>query len=176
EGTPVGSDQLYFLHLHTGLPNYVSEIPISIDGRLIGIILIEFQQKPFYEESIYPELLVSENLRKYSIKEKYPYAVYSNGMLLNQKGEYAYPQFQNFKVTLDSNNFASFAKDGYEHLVYQPHPDLLVVVSAKSQGWIYYLSSFAFIFIFIVTCFYLGRFGRYLYRITNIFLQNKRHL
>ncbi len=176
EGAPVGSDQLYFLHLHTGLPTYVSEIPISIEGRLVGIVLIEFQQKPFYEESIYPELLVSENLKKYSIKEKYSYAVYGNGSLLNQKGEYAYPDYQNSNMALDSNNFASFNKGGYEHLVYQPHPDLLVIVSAKSQGLVYYLSSFAFVFIFIVICYFLGRFSRYLYRIANIFLQNKRHL
>ncbi len=176
EGTPVGSDRLYFLHLHTGLPTYVSQIPISVQGRVVGIILIEFQQKPFYEESIYPELLVSENLRKYSIKEKYSYAVYSNGMLLNQKGEYAYPGFQNFKVQLDSNNFASVNKDGFEHLLYQPHPDLLVIVSARSQGWVYYLSSFAFVFLFIVIGFLSGILTRFLYRISNVILRHKQHL
>ena len=176
EGSSVGNNHLYFLHLHTGLPTYVSEIPISIGGQLAGIVLIEFQQKPFYEESIYPELLVSESLRKYSIKEKYSYAVYSNGMLLNQKGEFAYPGLQNFKVQLDSNNFASFNKDGFEHLVYQPHPDLLVIVSAKSQGWVYYLSSFAFVFLFIVIGFLTALLARFFYRTVNIILHRKQHL
>ncbi len=177
EGSQAGSDRLFFLHLHTGLPTYVSEIPINANGITIGILLIKMQQKPFYEASIYPELLVSENLRKYNEleKDKYSYAVYGDGMLLNQKGEYAYPGVLNYKIQLDSNNFASFSQNGFDHLAYQPHPDLMVVVSAKSQGWIYYLSSFAFIFFLMVIAYTIWYYIGYNYRIIKIIIGRKHY-
>ena len=177
EGSQAGTDRLYFLHLHTGLQAYVSEIPINANGITIGILLIEMQQKPFYEASIYPELLVSENLRKYREleKDKYSYAVYGDGMLLNQKGEYAYPGVLNFKIQLDSNNFASFTQNGFDHLAYQPHPDLMVIVSAKSQGWVYYLSSFAFVFFLMVIAYLIWYYIGYNYRIIKIIIGRKHY-
>jgi len=175
EGAQANADHLFFLHLHTGLPTYVSEIPINVEGKTIGILLVEFQQKPFLEESIYPALLVSEDLGKYGEMDKYSYAVYSDGTLLNQKGEYAYPAVQNFRVSLDSNNFASFTNNGFDHLAYQPHPNLLVLVSIKSQGWIYYLSSFAFVFFLMVIAYAILLYTRYYYRILKIIFNRKKH-
>jgi two-component system, NtrC family, nitrogen regulation sensor histidine kinase NtrY len=164
-------DNLFYLHIHTGLPTYVSKVPIYENSRLLGIILIRIQQKPFYEESVYPELLVSETVRKYKQFDKYSYAVYSNGVLLNQKGEYPYPGFLNFKI--DTSNFTAFKESGYTHLVHAPHANLLVIVSSKSPGLLYYLSSFAFVFLFLTTGYMIATYSPYYYRLMQILLKRK---
>jgi len=168
EGEPESSNNLYYLHTHTGLSSYISKIQISSNGVFLGTILIQMQQKPFYEESVYPELLVSENLGKFRELDNYSYAVYSNGILLNQKGEYPYPGVQNFRIKLDSNNSAEFNEGGYTHLVHQPHANLLVIVSTQSPGLLYYVSSFAFVFLFMAIGFIIILFIPYFIRLLRI--------
>jgi hypothetical protein len=56
---------LYFANNYTGLPSYISAIQINRGNQLLGTIMLEFQQKAFYEESVYPELVLSENLQRY---------------------------------------------------------------------------------------------------------------
>jgi two-component system, NtrC family, nitrogen regulation sensor histidine kinase NtrY len=173
EGAPELPDNLYYLHRHTGLPTYISKIPILEDGRTLGIILLQMQQKPFYEESVYPELLVSENMRKFKELDKYSYAVYSNGVLLNQKGEYPYPGFLTFKV--DTGNYSEFKEGGYLHLVHPPHANLLVIVSAKTPDILYYLSSFAFVFLFLGISYLVALYVPLLFRIVWLMLKGKSY-
>jgi two-component system, NtrC family, nitrogen regulation sensor histidine kinase NtrY len=169
EAAPELPENLFYLHMHTGLPTYICKIPITQNGVSLGIILIRIQEKPFYEESVYPELLVAENVRKFKDLDKYSYAVYNNGVLLNQKGEYPYPGYLNFKI--DTSNFAAFTDGGYTHLVHSPHYNLLVIVSTKSPGWLYYLSSFAFVFLFLAVSYVIVRYVPYFFRVIQVILK-----
>jgi len=168
ESAPELPDNLFYLHRHSGLPAYISILKINQNGEDLGIVLIQMQQKPFYEESVYPELLVSQNLNKFPDIDKYSYAVYSNGVLLNQKGEYPYPGALSFNFKLDSSNFAQFQESGYTHLVHQPHTNLVVIVSILSPGILYYLSSFAFVFFFMAIGYILVRSAPFLFRIIRL--------
>lgn len=143
---------LFFINTYSGLPAYISEIEIERDGLQIGTLVLVFQQKAFYEESIYPELLLSEELQRYETMDQFSYAIYSNNRLVTQQGEYAYPEIIN--ATLKSDTAFKFVKKkGFNHLVHKLAPGQLVVVSKKINTLLYYFASFFFfLFFFSVAC------------------------
>jgi signal transduction histidine kinase len=143
-------NRLFFVHSNTGVPFYISILPVYHQGKLVGTILIQFRQKAFYEESVYPELLVSGGLQRLRDLNDYSYAIYNNRAIVNQRGGYTYPSTARLNVKLDSTNYGSFVQDGYRHMVYQPRPGLNVVVSSPEKGLLYYVSIFSFM---VIQCF-----------------------
>jgi signal transduction histidine kinase len=143
-------NRLFFVHSNTGVPFYISILPVYHQQQLVGTILIQFRQKAFYEESVYPELLVSGGLQRLRDLNDYSYAIYNHRTIVNQRGSYTYPSTATLNVKLDSTNYGSFEQDGYRHLVYQPRPGLKVVVSSQRKGWMYYISIFSFM---VIQCF-----------------------
>jgi signal transduction histidine kinase len=164
-GIAIKEDYFYFLHTYTGLPSYVVLVPVVSDEHLLGTVMIQLQQKAFYEESVYPELLLSENLQRLNDIGDYSYAVYSNKILLNQKGEYPYPGILNASVPMDSAAFGKMKEKGYIHILHQLSPNLLVIVSNKEKSLLYYFSIFSFLLLAFGLCLGLASLLPYLMRL-----------
>lgn len=150
--TPVKGNYLFFLQNYSGLPTYISVVPISRNDTLIGTILIQLQQKAFYEESIYPELLLSEDLSTQEKMANYSFAIYNNKILLNQKGNYPYAGITEFQFKQDSATYFSYIENGYYHLIHQESQNLIVIVSRAAHSIIYYISFFSFLLLLFSIC------------------------
>lgn len=165
--TPVKDKSLYFLHTYRGLPGYMATIPIVKDGYVLGTILLQFQQKAFYEESVYPELLLTSNIQHYNELSNYSYAIFNKNTLFTQKGTYPYPSVSLFPPKPDSAGFARFNRNGYTHLVHFITKDLRVVVSQPQQSAIFFFSIFTSVFLFLGVCWLLvlllPKFGRFIW-------------
>lgn len=143
---------LFFINTYSGLPAYISEIKIAPEGIQLGTMILVFQQKAFYEESVYPELLLSEELQRYKTLDQYSYAIYTNNRLLTQQGEYAYPEIINASLKSDTT-FKFIKKKGFSHLIHKLGPGQLVVVSKKINTLLYYFATFFFfLFFFSMAC------------------------
>ncbi|MGZ5244498.1 MAG: ATP-binding protein, partial [Bacteroidia bacterium] len=156
--TPVKDKSLYFLHTYRGLPGYMATIPIVKDGYVLGSLLIQFQQKAFYEESVYPELLLTSNIQHYNELSNYSYAIFNKNTLFTQKGNYPYPSVSLFPPKPDSAGFSRFYKNGYTHLVHFINKDLRVVVSQPQQSIIFFFSIFTSVFLFLGVCWFIVLF------------------
>lgn len=144
--TPARDTLLFYINTNTGLPSYISIIPVLRDGRVTGNILLRFGQKAFFEESIYPELLLNDKVQRNKEIEAYSFAIYNNFRLTTQKGNFSYPGLTDLKFRSD-NPYKQFQNNGYNHLAYQLNPGIIVVVSHYKQGFLDYIASFSFIMV-----------------------------
>jgi signal transduction histidine kinase len=149
--TVVRPGTLYYLETYTGLPGYIAILPVQREGYMLGILLIRIQRKAFYEESIYPALLLSEGLEGEE-DAKFDYAVYRKGILLTQKGTYPYSGAADFKFKKDSLGYGHFSANGYRHLVYRISDEITVVLSSRSYSILTYFSNFSFLVLFFALC------------------------
>jgi len=160
EATPARENYLYFLNSYTGLPAYIAIIPIEREDELLGTIVLRIKQKPFYEESAYPELLLSDNLQHFKELEGYSYAIYNDRRLVTQHGDYSYPGI--FTTNIDASNYYStYKEEGYIHIANQVNAHLIAVLSSKENGLLYYIATFFFMLFFFSI---LGTVGLLVYR------------
>ena len=140
---------LYFLNSYNGLPAYLSFVPVERDGNFLGTLVLVFTQKAFYEESVYPELLLSENLKPLKRLQEYSYAIYVNNHLITQKGDYSYNEA--LKGNFQTKAMYSFIKaDGFTHFIYHLSPEQTIIVSDKEEGFLYYSATFSIILFFFI--------------------------
>jgi signal transduction histidine kinase len=147
EGTPVIGSSLYFMHTYNALPVYASVIPVYNNGEKSGYLLIQLQEKAFYEESVYPELLLSENVDRLKEAGNYSFAVYNRNVLVNQKGSYPYGGILQFNLPVDSMGNFYFSENGYVHVAHVSE-DNVVIVSAPQRSIVYFTTVFSLMLIF----------------------------
>lgn len=151
EGTPVRGSNLYYMHTYNGLPVYAAIIPVNESGIREGYLLIQLQEKAFYEESVYPELLLSENIERLKEMGNYSFAVYNKNVLVNQRGDYPYGGILQFNLPIDASGNAYFSEKGSDHVAHVSE-DNVVIVSAPKRGALYYSSVFSLLLIISGGC------------------------
>ncbi len=162
---------LYFLNSYNGLPAYLSFVPVVRDGNFLGTLVLVFTQKAFYEESVYPELLLSENLQPIKQLQHYSYSIYVNNNLITQKGTYNYNE--TLKGDFQTKSTHSFINvDGYTHFIYRISPEQTIIVSDKVEGFLYYSATFSFILFFFISTLALVIIGRVLF--IGLFAKNSK--
>lgn len=134
--------RLYFVGQHDGLPAYFSNTLVSQDGSIVALSIL-IREKPFYEASLYPELLMSAQMQKVPLTESVNYAVYSRGILVNQKGTYPYRALYRPPFRLDSSRGQiSYVEGGYRHLIVRQTRQTTVLVSSPLPDVSHYVSDF----------------------------------
>ena len=99
----------------------------------------------------FTDLFVDQDISDAQELEGYSYALYTNGDLEEQHGSFAY--------SLSDKNHDDFRyeytfvnSEGFSHLVARPTQDRIVVVSRKANGFIGYLTTFSYLFLFYLFC------------------------
>jgi two-component system, NtrC family, nitrogen regulation sensor histidine kinase NtrY len=114
-------------------------------------LFIELNSKAFFEGLGYPELLVSDREQaRVDLFNEYSHAKYLYGRLVKRSGDYPYKS--------DAQHYASvlydkvFIKEGdYSHLVYQPDPNVKILLSRHDYiiSDVFMAFSLYFIFFFL---------------------------
>ncbi len=99
----------------------------------------------------FTDLFVDEEISTAQELEGYSYALYTNGELQERNGDYAYSlSDQYFTNQRGENTFVS--EEGISHLLFRPFDERLVVVSKTANGFIGYLTTFSYLFLFYLVC------------------------
>ncbi|MFY0673889.1 MAG: GHKL domain-containing protein [Bacteroidia bacterium] len=131
-----------------GIANtYLTELHYKGEtGDTIGSMYVLLNEKSFYDQSIYPELLIDESSSNTDADLNFAY--YKGNELLNTGGVLSYPLFKKSK----KSDFEKLLDPDYNHLFYTPDTNTVFVVSLKKRSWFNYASSFS-IFVFLIISF-----------------------
>lgn len=144
-----GSEHFHYLDNQNGRVSYFGIFRFFPgDPKRETSLFIELNSKPFFEGLGYPELLVSDRDRaRLRLLEEYSYAKYLNGRLVKRSGDYHYKNEAYFyQPVLHSKVF--FKEGQSSHLVYQPEPNVTVILSRPDYALSDVLMAFSLLFIF----------------------------
>jgi signal transduction histidine kinase len=143
------SQNLFFINDNTGNYYYVAELPLKADSLSIEVAYIRLTPKRFSNQSIYPELLIDDELKISPNFENFDYAIYNDQALIERKGEYSYPIMDIFYVD-KNDNYIHTELNGYDHLVYRVNDNKKVIVSEPVKNIVEPFSYFSYIFFFFI--------------------------
>ncbi|MBP9152189.1 MAG: GHKL domain-containing protein, partial [Flavobacteriales bacterium] len=99
----------------------------------------------------FTDLFVSEEISTAKEFEGYSYALYHNGELQEEHGDFSYSLSDQVYDEFEQEN-CFFEKDKYSHLVSRPQEGTVVLVSQKSVGFLGYLTTFSYLFFLYLIC------------------------
>lgn len=144
-GLKASAKNLYYINKTGSSPSYLALYHFQIFGGQYGTIVIELKRKIFYEDRIYPSLLLEGKLADEASSKPYDYAIYKNEGLISQKGDYPYKITDQFQ---DSTKiYKDYKEDGYHHLLHQVSHNAFVIVTRNTPSILNELAVFSFIFI-----------------------------
>ncbi len=163
KSTPTFNQYFYYQSNTYGMLTYYGKIPIYAINGLVGQLVIELKSKYFRDENIFPELLLEGSLKMNKDFNSYSYAIYKSNKLISQQGSYPY-SLQNIEFANTASGYKFIISNEYDHLVYKPNNDLLIVVSKPLESSTKILTIFSYLFglfSFFLLIFYLRRtFGK----------------
>ena len=140
--------RFYFVDNMNGRISYFATFEFfSADSSASARLFLELDSKLVTEELGYPELLLTDRLRKGFFHRDYTYAKYNRGQLINQSGNYSY-SLRVDPYTHGSGEFEYTVYNGYEHLAYHPDELNTVVVSNPRVSLLNTAITFTYIFVF----------------------------
>lgn len=159
-------NNFYFLRNKVSRPTYLAHYEFKNLGKIFGTLIIELKKKVFYEESIYPELLLQKDLKENDGLKNYSYAIYKNNRLISQKGDYPYPVISRPE---ENKSFVLFHENNYSHLYHKEDSKTFVLLSKKAKGLLYPVSIFSFLFLiqFFLALLIKGVWDTRLYKFKN---------
>lgn len=164
-GRPTLSNNLIFLDNNTGRSSYIAQIPIELaSGREWEereyILFLEFDSKFIPRDLGFPELLLDEGIEVSEYLNKYSYAVYKNGQLINKFGPFLYST--NSSVYGEHNEeFSVFDFDSFNHLHYNKDEETELIVSRPKDSILEIIAPFSYLFIIFFLMIIIYWFLRY---------------
>lgn len=150
KGRKTSLEGFYFINNSSGKISYLAKtILFRFPGSVskCGTIYIELDAKFISDEVGFPELLLDRNIGLSQELGNYSYAKYKYNQLMNQYGKYSYnltsADFRAFVSGFDFQN-----SDGYNHLLYRPDADTLIVLSKRNEGLVGKVTTFSYLFAF----------------------------
>lgn len=143
-----------------GFQKYFAILPINLDGKQLGTLVIELRSKPLQAAGAFPELLIDGRIKPEDDFKDYSYAFYIDNKLQSQKGTFVYSlnntefkgNLKNYTVTTTSGvNTAWYDSfNRYNHLIYKPSARNLIVVSKEDNPLYYGVTSITFFFVILL--------------------------
>jgi len=144
-------ENLNFLYSEEGISSYLAKVKITppfTNEYKDWYLFIELFPKNFSKSEGYPELLLNEKDVSTKINtNKYSYAKYKKGKLIDIAGKF------NYDVEL--NNSYKFNKDGFMvttfgntyHTIYQSDKNTTIILSSPEKTIFNYITTFSYFFI-----------------------------
>ena len=150
-GIPTLSDHFFFLDDGSGRISYMARLPVlpATGGQMpLGTLYIEFQSRYTPEEIGYPELLLDKMVQTRTDLSSYSYARYTKGKLVSHYGAYPYELVDSTFSVMAETEFSFFDSGQFDHLIYRPGPESLVVLSKPEENMLYLLTPFSYLMLF----------------------------
>lgn len=146
---------------------YFALLPLRSNGEDLGTLVIELRSKPLNEVASFPELLIDGKIKENPQIRDYSYAYYSRGHLINQYGKYIYNlsgnEFQGRLRDFVFVNTTDYNGKTYNHLIFRPSANKMIVVSREIHSPLIRLASVSFIFLILLFFALLVYFAHWLW-------------
>ncbi len=144
----IPGSRFYFVDNMNGRISYFASFEFySADSTATANLFLELDSRMVTEELGYPELLLSDRLRKDFFHRDYTYAKYHNGQLITQAGDFSY-SLRLDPYTNGTGEFEYTIYNRYEHLAYHLDEMNTVVVSNPQVSLLNTTITFTYIFVF----------------------------
>lgn len=149
KGIETGTEQFFSLQNPTGKISYVARINLYKPRQTIksGTLYIELNAKFVSDETGFPELLLDRNVGMLQQTNVYSYAKYKKGELVNQYGKHKY-SFSAQPFASGNEKYERIILDGFDHVVYYPDKETIIVISKHALRFVDRATSFSFLFTF----------------------------
>ncbi|MDQ3046086.1 MAG: ATP-binding protein [Bacteroidota bacterium] len=149
-GSKTSSDNFYSLENATGKISYLAKIPVYLlpkSKQKFGVLYIELDAKFVSDEVGFPELLLDRNVTLSQELANYSYAKYKFSSLINHYGNYPY-SIRGTAFGAAGANYETLNRDGFNHLLFRPDDNTLIVLSKKIDGLVVQVTTFSYLFAF----------------------------
>ncbi len=153
QGDSTGLQGLFRLSgLGAGDYRYLSFVPITYQDATIGYVMLDLKLKRYQPRTVYPELFLGQQVAE-PIFERNNYAVYVNGALRFDAGNYDYLHLFPAKTLQNKKLYREgiFLGD-HHHFGLQGEGNRIVVVSSPSQPFSGFYANFAFLLLLLLFC------------------------
>ncbi|MFY9309696.1 MAG: ATP-binding protein [Bacteroidia bacterium] len=148
KGIPTSCDDLSSVKNESGKISYLAKLPMS-KGTQPGTLYIELDSKFISDEIGFPELLLDRSIGLSQELSNYSYAKYKHSKLVTHYGKFPYNlSMVDFHYGKETGGFEIIDREGFNHLLYQPDYNTLVVLSKRNEGIIDKMTTFSYLFTF----------------------------
>ena len=145
-GINVPGTGFYFMNNLNSRIGYFGSVVVYDEKRKEELTLfLELRAKYVPTELGYPELLISSNQSRSSALKGYSYAKYYKNELITQSGDFEYALVDNF---IRHAEFEVDKFEGFEHLIYFPDNENVILISSPSLQLSDWLFIFSYLFLF----------------------------
>ncbi|MFV0378326.1 MAG: ATP-binding protein [Mangrovibacterium sp.] len=166
-GSAIPFTSFYYMNYMNGQISYFGRITYPLPSKPLGrTVFIELKSKLMPEGVGFPELLLDKSLQEPARYRDFSYAKYYKNELVFLNGEYPYNYYiSTYNLGALEQELVHRCWDGYDHLIYNLGNDNYIIVSTKSFGFLAYLISFPYLFVFyFVVCLLIVLIGNANYR------------
>jgi two-component system nitrogen regulation sensor histidine kinase NtrY len=142
------------VYINDSLTNstYLGIIPIVNNDVRIGEIVLYLTPKVYNGQSVYPELLLGQNIISNIDNSAYNFAIYHNDRLVVQHGDYPYPYYWDRKMNTPLNQPQFIEDKEWEHLACKYPNNRSVIISIPQEGFFEPVATMSYFFvIYLVT-------------------------
>ncbi len=150
KGTPTSCEHFLFLNSPSGKVSYLAKLPVlksKWTKTKIGTLYVELDAKFISDEIGFPELLLDRSIGLSQELNNYSYAKYKHNQLISQYGKYPY-NLGTQEFSAYTGNFSNVNKEDFNHLLYRPDPNTLIVLSKRKEGIVNQVTTFSYLFAF----------------------------
>ncbi|MEN8119746.1 MAG: ATP-binding protein [Bacteroidota bacterium] len=145
-GKKLKKSNFYYLDNHNGRLSYLGSVNYDVEQTSYTLYLI-LDSKLITSEIGYPDLLIEGNIKNKNSLSEYSYAKYSENELKTRFGNFPYDL--NDKMFDGSKSGYTFlALNNFDHIVYKPSKDNLIVLSKPSVKSLDLVIAFSYVFLF----------------------------
>lgn len=164
---PTNTPGLYYQELSFNRYSYLGKLEVisPINHQKIGSLYYQLKPKVIKNETLYPELLVEDEVLPMQYSNVYSYAVYVKNNLVANYNDYSFPMKLSLK-DIPMTEFSYKEENGYSQLWYKASKDKLIVVVKQSRNFIEAITLFAYMF-----CIFLLIVG--LYRMADLLIRTR---
>lgn len=138
------STALYFFESASDDNIYKGNVSVrDKEGRQLGSIIMDFEQKKIVSETVLPELFQPRFINRQVKNADYSYAYYVNNRLVAQSNNFPFP----FQIPNDTSDreFSTRETKRASTLVYRPDSHRTVLVWQSKQGYAFFLTLFSYL-------------------------------
>ncbi len=148
KGLQIPGTNFYFMDNMDGRISYFGKLHYPHASETLGVsVHLELATSLASEGIGYPELLIDKSMQSPKGYEKFSHAKYYAGKLVDQHGDYLYNYYVH-SYDIQGEEFSFMDWDNHEHVIYRAKGDNYVIVSREKYGFLEYLISFPYLFVF----------------------------
>lgn len=157
DSTFTEEDDADLIYINDSLTNstYIGTIPIFNNNAKSGELVLYLTPKIYNGQSVYPELLLGQNIISSIDNSAYNFGIYHNDRLVVQHGDYPYPYYWDRKMNTPLNQPQFFETKEWEHLACKYPNNRNVIISIPQEGFFEPVATMSYFFIIYLTIVFL---------------------